>query len=968
MIVLRTLGSIDINAPGQPRAAEVLAQPKRFTLLVYIALTEPKGFVRRDSLLPLFWPEADQARGRQVLRQTIYLLRQQLGAEAIPGRGGEELGVDAGALRCDATLFESALAEGRTADALELYRGDFLAGLHVPEASTDLEEWISQQRRRLKNLAMRGAWALAVHEERDGHAPAATFWAQRAVAFDPTDETGVRDLMRLLARTGDRGGALRAYEEFSRRLQEELGAEPGREIAQVAEGLRRGPGAVAPAEPGVALPVAPAAPRTGPDTVAPARVRRGVPWRAVAAALVLMLAAGGAAIAALRRGPSAPLLAVGPITTLAAGDSSRLSTVTSDLLSTSVARLSNMRVIPVTRLYELQGHLRAAGDTGATMNAAAAQAGADQLLQGTVHHDERGGGLTLDVQIVELKNGAVVHAYRATGADLFAMVDDATTLIARGYGVPSPRERIADVTTQSMVAYRLYVEGLQAYRREDLPVGYRLFLAALNEDSTFAMAAHYAGLASPNDSLRSVWGLKAAGLADRATDRERLWILEQVANETYSPLGFAVAETLAVRYPEDLESRMALGDIALERGDFAGAARHYREVVRLDSLSLVAIGPHEAQGLARCLACQAYDYMFLSELAGDSLAAAERDTRVWALVQADHPSVWGRMGEALAREGRYAEALAAFGKSYGDSRSFVDFEAAQLDVRAGNYDSADRRLTRQMASTDPSLAGEGSWFLAISLRDQGRWREALALSRSHGPSLQEGIALLEMGQGAEAARFFRRWDAHIRPRPGLPGVYAKQHAWILTHVATSLAAAGDTASLVALADTIQASGAQSAFGRDPLLHHYVRGLLWRARGDLPKAIEEFRASIWSWTIGYTRENYELARALVDAGRPAEAVYPLQAALRGDLQSSNLWVTRTELHELLARAFAGAGQADSARVHWRAVASAWRGADANVRPRWQEAEKRSAELALGASKDWLAAAYSPTVSQPQYHRR
>src|SRR5690349_1011554 len=144
MIVLRTLGSIDITAPGQPRAAEVLAQPKRFTLLVYIALTAPKGFVRRDTLLPLFWPEADQSRGRQVLRQTIYLLRQRLGADAIQSRGGEELGVDQAALRCDVSLFEAALAEERTAEALELYRGDFLAGLHVPDAAPELEEWISQ--------------------------------------------------------------------------------------------------------------------------------------------------------------------------------------------------------------------------------------------------------------------------------------------------------------------------------------------------------------------------------------------------------------------------------------------------------------------------------------------------------------------------------------------------------------------------------------------------------------------------------------------------------------------------------------------------------------------------------------------------------------------------------------------------------------------------------------------------------
>ncbi|HTY04961.1 MAG TPA: BTAD domain-containing putative transcriptional regulator [Gemmatimonadales bacterium] len=944
MIVLRTLGSIDISAPGYPRAAEVLAQPKRFTLLAYIALTEPKGFLRRDSLLPLFWPEADQSRGRQVLRQTVYLLRQQLGSEAVQSRGGEELGVDPGALRCDAALFEAALAEGRTADALELYRGDFLAGLHVPDASPDLEEWISGQRRRLRNLAMRGAWALSTREEREGHVPAATFWAQRAVALDPTDEAGARDLMRLLARLGDRGGALRAYGEFARRLQEELGVQPGSEIRQVADELRRSTPGVASAPPAPPIPV-PLSPVGNPARPA----RRVGSWRVAAVAVTLLLLAGGAAIAAWGRRTGVPLLAVGPITTLTVGDSSRLSTVTSDLLSTSVARLSSMRVIPVTRLYELQGHLRAAGDSGASMVAAAQQAGADQLLQGTVHRDEHG-SLVLDVQIVELKNGSVVHAYRASGADLFAIVDDATTLVARGYGVPSPRERIAEVTTQSLVAYRLYVEGLQAYRGEDRPVAYRLFLAALNEDSTFAMAAYYAGIASPNDSLRSVWELKAAALANRATDRERLWILEQAANLTYSPAGNAVAETLAVRYPEDLESRLALGDIALQHGAFAAAVRNYQQVIHLDSLSLVATARRGSPEPARCLACQAYEYVFLSELSGDSLAQAERDMRAWMSVQPDRRSIWGRLGEVLARENRYAESRQAFGRSDdAHDPAFLEFEDAQLDLRAGDYPSADRRLTRLMSSASASLAGEGSWFLAISLRNQGRWREALALSRSHGPSLQEGIALLEMGRPRDAARFFRRWDAGIRAQPGLPGVYAKQHGWMLTHVATALAAAGDTAELGALADSIQAIGAQSSFGRDPLLHHYVRGLLWRARGDLPKAIDEFRASIWSWTIGYTRANYELARALVDAGRPAEAVYPLESALRGDLQSSNLWVTRTALHRELARAFAGAGRADSAAAHWRAVAGAWREGDPIVHEGWVEAEAKMRNAEVGGRK-------------------
>jgi hypothetical protein len=83
---------------------------------------------------------------------------------------------------------------------------------------------------------------------------------------------------------------------------------------------------------------------------------------------------------------------------------------------------------------------------------------------------------------------------------------------------------------------------------------------------------------------------------------------------------------------------------------------------------------------------------------------------------------------------------------------------------------------------------------------------------------------------------------------------------------------------------------------------YIRGLLWNARGQPARAVDEFRKSVWSWSEGYTRVNYELARTLIAMKQPAQAVYPLQAALRGDLEASNLYLTRTDVHELLGRAF------------------------------------------------------------------
>jgi DNA-binding SARP family transcriptional activator len=106
---LRTLGLVQLDAAGQSGAPLLAAQPKRLALLVYLALARPHGPQRRDTLLALLWPEASQEKGRQVLRQTVYLLRQALGAEAIVSRGDEDLGIDPGLLDCDALQFESAI-------------------------------------------------------------------------------------------------------------------------------------------------------------------------------------------------------------------------------------------------------------------------------------------------------------------------------------------------------------------------------------------------------------------------------------------------------------------------------------------------------------------------------------------------------------------------------------------------------------------------------------------------------------------------------------------------------------------------------------------------------------------------------------------------------------------------------------------------------------------------------------------
>ena len=94
-----------------------------------------------------------------------------------------------------------------------------------------------------------------------------------------------------------------------------------------------------------------------------------------------------------------------------------------------------------------------------------------------------------------------------------------------------------------------------------------------------------------------------------------------------------------------------------------------------------------------------------------------------------------------------------------------------------------------------------------------------------------------------------------------------------------------------------------------------------ARRNNAAAEGEFRKALYSPNLGYTRVNVALARVLLAQHRPREAISVLRAALRGSLEGSCYYVTRTELQNMLAQAFAAGGQRDSAQYYRVRVTSA-----------------------------------------------
>lgn len=238
MIELKTLGPVDLRGRDGREIRAVLAQPKRFALLAYLAVARPQGFHRRDVLVALFWPELDQAHARAALRKAVHMVRRGVGPDALNGRGDEELGLVEGAISCDASAFQQAVAERRFGAALELYRGDLLEGFFISGAP-EFERWVDRERSRLREEAATAAWALAEQAAAEQHEAQVVKWARRALEFTPTDEAALRRLIVLVYGAGDRAAAIEAYHDFETRLLAEYGVRPSADTRQLLEVVKQ---------------------------------------------------------------------------------------------------------------------------------------------------------------------------------------------------------------------------------------------------------------------------------------------------------------------------------------------------------------------------------------------------------------------------------------------------------------------------------------------------------------------------------------------------------------------------------------------------------------------------------------------------------------------------------------------------------------------------------------------------------
>lgn len=457
---LRMLGSTELRRDGNELNA-FLAGSKRLGLLAYLVIARPRGFQRRDTLLPLFWPERGQKNARNALSNMLYQIRQELGKNVITNRGAEEIGVQRDRLSCDVIAFEEAFDQGNQKRAVDLYRGDLLSGFYIPHAAPAFDDWLAQARERLQRRYQNALETLATDAEERGASHEAVTWWRKRVRKDAHNSRAVRRLMEALLATGNRAQALQAAEVHSRHLQDEIGVPPEESMREFVEQVR-----------------------TTTD-------RRPFPRGEGPRSISISPSPGTDLQIPDRENPSIAVLPLKPLGSEAA------SSYAKDFQEDLVARLmaaSTLRVLPcpVVRGAERVG--KTAAEAGTALNVLWVLSGELQTTRSQ---------LQVNVRLINTNSNqeawATSYHQTLTAESLFQIQIDVTkqiTTTLKGKSISEEENPTERPPNPNLTAYRLYAQGragVDERTEEGIRRGLDCFQGALAEDSDYALA--WSGLA-----------------------------------------------------------------------------------------------------------------------------------------------------------------------------------------------------------------------------------------------------------------------------------------------------------------------------------------------------------------------------------------------------------------------------------------------------------------------------------------
>jgi len=202
-----------------------------------MAVAGVDGYVQRETLLGMFWPDSHDYRARASLRQVLHGIRVQLGPDILNTHGDSQLAINRDRVWCDVTEFEAAVRQRDHLAAVELYSGPFLRSFYVRSAP-EFERWVQSKRHRLERQYEAALEDLATAAESAEDLRNAVDWWDRLVEQDRCNSRYVLRLMETLVRYGDRAGAIEVAQGYETAMHDDLDVDPDPAVLAYQQQLR----------------------------------------------------------------------------------------------------------------------------------------------------------------------------------------------------------------------------------------------------------------------------------------------------------------------------------------------------------------------------------------------------------------------------------------------------------------------------------------------------------------------------------------------------------------------------------------------------------------------------------------------------------------------------------------------------------------------------------------------------------
>jgi len=234
-----------LRAINRARDPVRLSRQQTGTLFAYLALYLNHAH-SRESLAALIWPDDSADEANHKLRQALYVLRRQLGAQQAASddlflTSRTTIQLNAACIVTDVCQFEHAVRAAQKCaigaeklrllqEAVSIYMGELLPGIYLEEFEVKRRSLAETYRSTLHSL-------MQAHESM-GDLKAAIEAGNRLLALDVLVEEAHCDLMRLYAADGQPSAITRQYLALASSLRRELGAAPSETTTRLMEALR----------------------------------------------------------------------------------------------------------------------------------------------------------------------------------------------------------------------------------------------------------------------------------------------------------------------------------------------------------------------------------------------------------------------------------------------------------------------------------------------------------------------------------------------------------------------------------------------------------------------------------------------------------------------------------------------------------------------------------------------------------